>query len=78
MKSGKVNYLRTNKLTRFLGGLGSYALTLLVVNFLQQHSRENAKKDGENLGVLLLEFFELYGRQFNYETCGIRIRDEGQ
>lgn len=58
------------------GGLGSYALTLLVVNFLQQHSRENAKKDGENLGVLLLEFFELYGRQFNYETCGIRIRDE--
>ena len=24
-----------------------------------------------------MEFFELYGRQFNYETCGIRIRDEG-
>lgn len=58
------------------GGLGSYALTLLVVNFLQQHPRESAKLEGENLGTLLLEFFELYGRNFNYESIGIRIRDK--
>ena len=52
------------------GGLGSYALTLLVVNFFQQHPRKTAKESGESLGVLLLEFFELYGRNFNYEQNG--------
>jgi len=57
------------------GGLGSYALTLLVVNFFQQHPRESAKITGENLGTLLLEFLELYGRNFNYEQNGIRVRD---
>ena len=59
------------------GGLGSYALTLLVVNFFQQHPRESAKITGENLGTLLLEFLELYGRNFNYEQNGIRVRDGG-
>ena len=59
------------------GGLGSYALTLLVVNFFQQHPRETAKESGENLGTLLLEFFELYGRHFNYEQNGIQVRNEG-
>jgi len=57
------------------GGLGSYALTLLVVNFLQQHPRLSTQNSGENLGILLLEFFELYGRNFNYEQNGIRVRD---
>jgi non-canonical poly(A) RNA polymerase PAPD5/7 len=57
------------------GGLGSYALTLLVVNFFQQHPRESAPREGENLGTLLLEFLELYGRNFNYEQNGIRVRD---
>ena len=59
------------------GGLGSYALTLLVVNFFQQHPRETAKESGENLGTLLLEFFELYGRHFNHEQNGIQVRNEG-
>jgi len=27
--------------------------------------------------VLLIEFFELYGHQFNYLRTGIRIRDGG-
>jgi len=58
------------------GGLGSYALTLLVVNFFQQHPRKTAKESGESLGVLLLEFFELYGRNFNYEQNGIQVRNE--
>ena len=59
------------------GGLGSYALTLLVVNFFQQHPREKAKDPNENLGTLLLEFFELYGRHFNHEQNGIQVRNEG-
>ena len=30
-----------------------------------------------NLGVLLIEFFELYGKKFNYLKAGIRVRDGG-
>jgi DNA polymerase sigma len=30
-----------------------------------------------NLGVLLIEFFELYGRKFNYLKTGIRIKGDG-
>ena len=30
-----------------------------------------------NFGVLLIEFFELYGRHFNYLKTGIRIADGG-
>ena len=30
-----------------------------------------------NLGVLLLEFFELYGRYFNYEQTGISLHGGG-
>ena len=30
-----------------------------------------------NLGVLLIEFFELYGRTFNYLRTGIRIKNGG-
>ena len=30
-----------------------------------------------NLGVLLIEFFELYGRNFNYFKTAIRIKNGG-
>ena len=30
-----------------------------------------------NLGILLIEFFELYGINFNYLHIGLRIRDGG-
>ena len=30
-----------------------------------------------NLGALLLEFLELYGRDFNYQTTGISVRHHG-
>lgn len=30
-----------------------------------------------NLGILLIEFFELYGRHFNYLKTGIRIKNGG-
>lgn len=30
-----------------------------------------------NLGVLLVEFFELYGNYFNYDETGISLRDGG-
>lgn len=31
----------------------------------------------ENLGVLLIDFFELYGHYFRYETVGISLRNGG-
>ena len=61
----------------FSGGLSSYALTLLIVNFLQLHPRRMATDEDANLGVLLIEFFELYGRLFNYKNTGIRVTDGG-
>ena len=61
----------------YSGGLSSYALILMVVSFLQQHVREDARESKANLGVLLVEFFELYGVLFNYTRTAIRIIDDG-
>uniref|UniRef100_A0A8C1JDB3 Terminal nucleotidyltransferase 4A n=2 Tax=Cyprinus carpio TaxID=7962 RepID=A0A8C1JDB3_CYPCA len=61
----------------FTGGIGSYSLFLMVVSFLQLHYREDVCSSNPNLGVLLIEFFELYGRHFNYLKTGIRIKDGG-
>lgn len=62
----------------FTGGISSYCLILLTVSFLQLHPTLNSKSNhSNNLGVLLIEFFELYGRNFNYLKTGIRIKDGG-
>ncbi|XP_062922969.1 terminal nucleotidyltransferase 4B [Mobula hypostoma] len=61
----------------FTGGIGSYSLFLMAVSFLQLHSRDDVYSCDANLGVLLIEFFELYGRHFNYLKTGIRINDGG-
>ncbi|KAM4722219.1 terminal nucleotidyltransferase 4B [Rhinophrynus dorsalis] len=61
----------------FTGGIGSYSLFLMAVSFLQLHPREDACSPEANYGVLLIEFFELYGRHFNYMKTGIRIKDGG-
>ncbi|XP_069814385.1 terminal nucleotidyltransferase 4A isoform X2 [Dendropsophus ebraccatus] len=61
----------------FTGGISSYSLILMAISFLQLHPRIDARRANENLGMLLIEFFELYGRNFNYLKTGIRIRDGG-
>lgn len=63
----------------FTGGLGSYSVICLVISFLQIHPRlRNSEMDARsNLGTLLLEFFELYGRSFNYDAVGISLRRGG-
>ncbi|XP_077569802.1 terminal nucleotidyltransferase 4B-like [Stigmatopora nigra] len=61
----------------FTGGIGSYSLFLMAVSFLQLHYREDVSSPNINFGVLLIEFFELYGRHFNYLKTGIRIKDGG-
>lgn len=63
----------------FTGGLGSYAIICLCVSFLQLHPkiRRGEIDPSKNLGVLCMEFFELYGVYFNYEEVGISVRDGG-
>ena len=64
----------------YSGGVGSFLLQLLIISFLQHRERDayNFGKPGlYNLGCLLLEFFQLYGMQFNYSTTGISVRFDG-
>ncbi|XP_037533014.1 terminal nucleotidyltransferase 4A [Nematolebias whitei] len=61
----------------FTGGISSYSLILMAISFLQLHPRIDTRRSNINLGILLIEFFELYGRDFNYAKTGIRVRNEG-
>ncbi|KAI1285440.1 Terminal nucleotidyltransferase 4B [Halotydeus destructor] len=61
----------------FKGGISSYAVQLMMVSFLQLHPREDAVSPRANLGVLLIEFFELYGCLFNYQNVGIIVKNGG-
>ena len=61
----------------YYGGISSYSLILLLVSFLQLHPRRDATDSNPNLGVLLIEFFELYGRNFNYMKTGISVLNGG-
>ncbi|XP_039959379.1 non-canonical poly(A) RNA polymerase protein Trf4-1 [Bactrocera tryoni] len=61
----------------FTGGISSYSLILMCISFLQLHPLQ-IDHDKANLGVLLLEFFELYGRKFNYMKIGISIKNGGR
>lgn len=65
----------------YSGGVGSYMLQLMIVSFLQHREREefnNCRSSVMNLGSLLLEFFELYGIDFNYVLTGISVRSDGR
>lgn len=43
----------------------------------QLHPRPERLRQPHNLGVLLIEFFELYGRKFNYVKTAIRVKSGG-
>lgn len=63
----------------FTGGLGSYSIVCMAISFLQMHPkiRRGEIDPAENLGVLLMEFFEFYGHNFNFVTVGLSLRDGG-
>ena len=44
---------------------------------VQLHPRIDTRRANINLGILLIEFFELYGRDFNYMKTGIRVKNGG-
>lgn len=62
----------------YSGGLGSYGLTLMVTNFLKVHPlvQSGAIREEDNLGVLLMDFLDLFGRRFNYDSVGITIEEQ--
>lgn len=49
----------------------------MCISFLQLHPRHKVCENA-NLGVLLMEFLELYGRKFNYLKTGISIKNGGK
>ena len=62
------------------GGVGSFMLQMMIVSFLQHRERYAYNKRQPslyNLGALLVEFFELYGMDFNFLTTGISVRYDG-
>lgn len=63
----------------YSGGIGSYALLVMIMAHLQMHpSRRSNSADLEpNLGVLLVDFLDLYGREMNTRDVGISARDGG-
>ncbi|KAI7817386.1 hypothetical protein BC939DRAFT_402689 [Gamsiella multidivaricata] len=74
-------FLMANELNEvYLGGIGSYATVIMVLSFLQRHPAVQAGliNPDKNLGVLLIEFFELYGLHFNYQDVGIDVAGTGK
>jgi len=61
----------------FTGGLSSFSITLMIISFFQLHHRRDVASKKNNLGVLLLEFLQLYGQNFNYRDVGISISQGG-
>eukprot|EP01114_Cavostelium_apophysatum_P017166 TRINITY_DN5034_c0_g2_i1.p1 TRINITY_DN5034_c0_g2~~TRINITY_DN5034_c0_g2_i1.p1 ORF type:complete len:962 (+),score=288.02 TRINITY_DN5034_c0_g2_i1:260-3145(+) len=70
----------------FTGGLNSYCLVIMVISFLQVFgglgestpiSGGAGVKKSKNLGALLLDFLELYGKKFDYQNMGITICNGG-
>ena len=59
----------------YFGGIGSYSVILLVVSFFQHCPR--CDLDEGNLGVLVTDFFEFYGKKFDYSSYGIRLDGGG-
>lgn len=62
-----------------VGGLGGYATIIMAYHFLRMHPKvaSRAMNVPDNLGPLLIEFFELYGRNMNYDTVGLSMGRDG-
>lgn len=72
-------FLRSRKLNNVhVGGLGGYSTIVLCYHFLKLHPKlsTDSMMATENLGALLIEFFELYGRNFAYDNLIISLDPE--
>ncbi|EON64657.1 hypothetical protein W97_03890 [Coniosporium apollinis CBS 100218] len=63
----------------YLGGIGGFSVICLVVSLMQHLPavQSGAMVGEQNLGELLLNFFDLYGNKFNITTTGISMEPPG-
>jgi non-canonical poly(A) RNA polymerase PAPD5/7 len=61
----------------FTGGLGSYAIVLMVMSCLQTHPKVDMSDAMDNLGVMFVDLLELYGQHFNIFNVGIDVAKKG-
>ncbi|EDO14802.1 hypothetical protein Kpol_1076p8 [Vanderwaltozyma polyspora DSM 70294] len=69
-------FLQARRLNKVhTGGLGGFSIICLVYSFLHLHPRILANEINpiENLGVLLIDFFELYGKNFGYDHVALSV-----
>ena len=59
----------------FTGGIGSYSLLCMIISFLKMHPKIQTKRIDpiKNIGILLLEYLELYGKNFNYANVVLQV-----
>ncbi|KAJ3704269.1 hypothetical protein LUZ61_007974 [Rhynchospora tenuis] len=60
----------------FSGGIGSYALLTMLIAYLQIHwrgqeSQAHGQQKEQNLGILLVSFFDFFGRKLNNSDVGV-------
>ncbi|MCD7464276.1 hypothetical protein HAX54_052376 [Datura stramonium] len=60
----------------YTGGIGSYALLVMLIAMLQNHRNGQASVE-QNLGILLVNFFDIYGRKLNTSDVGVSCNGEG-
>ncbi|ODQ81430.1 hypothetical protein BABINDRAFT_20289, partial [Babjeviella inositovora NRRL Y-12698] len=71
-------FLSSRKLNNVhVGGLGGYSTICLVYAYLRLHPRLSTQHIDplQNLGCLLIEFFELYGNNFGYDNLIVAVDD---
>lgn len=71
LKSRRLNDVHT-------GGLGGMSIVCLMYSFLYLHPKLRSDEivAQDNLGVLLMDFFELYGKNFSFENVALSFRDD--
>lgn len=72
-------FLRQHRLNEvYAGGLGSYALNLLIISHLQMHTSrfDEEEKNLTSLSSLLIDFLALYGTAFNYFVVAVDTKNE--
>lgn len=71
-------FLKRRQLSETLrGGLCSYAQFLMVLNFAQLHPliQDGSISVEDNLGTVLMDFFQFYGSEFPFERATISVVD---
>ncbi|CAN6842285.1 unnamed protein product [Brassica oleracea] len=66
----------THSITVYSGGIGSYALLAMLISFLK-YLKDGRSPPEHNLGVLLVNFFDFYGRKLNTADVGVSCKKGG-